>query len=454
MFPFGAIPHSAFLLALIGWDYNTRIVFLGTTLLGIAAGVVGAFMVFRKRALVGDVIGHAALPGIGAAFLLGEWLSPGMGRWPVGLMAGALLAGLAGAVLVMVMERSRRVKPDAALALVLSLFYGGGTVLFSVIQHLPGGGQAGLGAFLSGKTASLIASDVIVLAIAATLLLAVTLVFFKELTLICFDAEYASAGGWPVRSLDALLILLVAAITVLGMQSVGLVLVVALLLTPASSARFWSHDARTVVWLAGALGGLSAGLGTIVSASWPKLPAGAVIVLAGLTVFLASLVFGIHGGLWERWRGGRALRHRILRDDILRGIYELLETHSPVPDRTATFSPSDLREQHSWTSRQQDRLLFELIDEGSVISTSDRFRLTDFGLTQAKQTVRLHRLWELYLLEYANAAQGHVDLHADMSEHFLDPRLMAELEERFGDRVPHGAVPVSPHALNTHTEPQ
>ncbi|RLS54806.1 MAG: iron ABC transporter [Planctomycetota bacterium] len=440
-------------LAQLNWDYNTQVVFLGTTLLGIAAGVVGAFMVFRKRALVGDVIGHSALPGLGLAFLFGEWMSPGAGRSTTSLMGGALLAGLVGAGLVLLMERTRRIKSDAALALVLSLFYGGGTVLFSIIQRLPGGGQAGLGSFLSGKTASLLAADVSMLAVAAVVLLGITLFFFKELILIGFDAEYAAAGGWPVRTLDTLLIFLVAAITVLGMQCVGLVLVVALLLTPASAARFWSQDARKVVALSGVLGGLSAGLGTLISATWPRLPAGAIIVLTGLGVFVISLTLGRQGGLWERWRGSRSLQQRILRDDVLRGIYEILEASTPTPDRTGTFSPSELRSRHSWPTRQQDRLMMELIDEGSVISQGDRFRLTEHGLSLARQTVRLHRLWELYLMEYANAAQGHVDLHADVSEHFLDPRLLAELEERYGSRIPMGSVPQSPHALPSAVSP-
>ena len=189
------------------WTYNTRVVLLGTTLLGICAGVVGAFMVLRKRALVGDVIGHSALPGIGLAFLIIEWFAPGSGRSVPGLMCGALVTGLLGALSVLFMERSQRIKPDAALALVLSLFYGAGIVLLSIAQKVPSAGTAGLSSYLSGKGA-LLASDVLTFGVASVVVLALTTLFFKELLLTCFDSEYATAGGWPVKTLDALLILL------------------------------------------------------------------------------------------------------------------------------------------------------------------------------------------------------------------------------------------------------
>ncbi len=434
------------------WTYNTRIVLLGTTLLGISAGVVGAFMVLRKRALVGDVIGHSALPGIGLTFLVIEWFSPGTGRSVAWLMAGALVTGLLGALSVLFMERSKRIKPDAALALVLSLFYGAGIVLLSIAQRIPGAGTAGLTSFLSGKVGSLLASDVLIFGIASVVLLAITTLFFKELLLTCFDSEYATAGGWPVKTLDALLILLVAVVTVLGMQSVGLILVVALLLTPASSARFWTDDVRRVVQLSAGFGGVSATIGVLLSTGSSSLPAGAMIVLAGVALFVFSLVFGTRRGLLNRWRQSQQLKDRILRDDLLRAIYELIEMAALAPHGSGkgpvAFTPAQIHQRHSWSMNQQQGLLQTFEWEGLMLHDgTDRWWLTPVGLEHAKRTVRLHRLWEIYLLESANAAEGHVDLHADVSEHFLDPEMLAELERRLGDRVPAGEVPVSPHVL-------
>lgn len=437
-------------MAVAFWTYNTRIVLLGTMLLGVCAGVVGAFMVLRKRALVGDVIGHAALPGIGLAFLFIEWWKPGSGRTVPGLMAGALVTGLLGAVSALKMERSRRIRPDAALALVLSLFYGAGIVLFSIIQRVPTGNMAGLKDYLAGKPGSLMMADVLTFGGVSIVLLGVIAIFFKELLLTCFDSEYATAGGWPVRSLDALLIVLVAAVTVLGMQSVGLILVVSLLLTPASAARFWSDDIRKVVVLSGLFGGISAAVGALISAAWSHLGAGAMIVLTGVALFAVSIVFGPKHGLLIRWRQSRQLQDRIRRDDLLRAIYEIIELlEDASTDMLAVrFRSKDVLKRHSWSEAQQTLMFDSFFHQGLLKTDGKEWRLTEHGWNEAKKTVRLHRLWEIYLLESANAAEGHVDLHADVSEHFLDPDQLAELERRLADRIPPGEVPVSPHRLD------
>lgn len=436
------------------WTYNTQVVLAGTVLLGVCAGSVGAFMVLRKRALVGDVIGHSALPGVGIAFLVLEWWRPGTGRSLPWLMGGALFSGLTGALCVLAIERSRRVKPDAALALVLSLFYGAGVVLLSVAQRVPGAGTAGLTAFLSGKVGALLASDVQVIGLVSLVLLGVLTLFFKELLLVCFDSEYATTGGWPVRTIDALLILLVAVVTVLGMQTVGLILVVALLLTPASAARFWTDDLRTLVHLSALFGGVGCAAGVLVSTYSTRipLPAGAMIVLSGVALFLFSLICGTNKGLLYRWFHARQLQNRIRRDDILRAIYEMIERDGHAPAKTSEgslkFSPQEVQHRHGWTKSEQQTLLQTFVREGLVVhQDQDQWWLTPAGLDIARQTVRLHRLWEIYLLESANAEEGHVDLHADMSEHFLAPEMLTELEAKYAHRISAGEVPQSPHVI-------
>ena len=176
-------------------DYNTRVVLFGTTLLGISGGVVGVFMLLRKQSLVGDVVGHSALPGIALAFILVEATSPGEGKHLPTLLIGAFIAGTLGAVSVMVIDRFSLIKADAAMAIVLSLFYGAGTALLTVVQRLPTASAAGLKDFLAGKTASLVASDVWLFSYATILVILVTTLLFKELCLLCFDDDFAAAIG-------------------------------------------------------------------------------------------------------------------------------------------------------------------------------------------------------------------------------------------------------------------
>jgi manganese/zinc/iron transport system permease protein len=284
------------------FDYNTRIVLLGTLLLGATAGLVGTFLVLRRRALVGDVVGHVTLPGIAIAFLTTEALAPGEGKNTAVLLFGAAATGLLGAATIASLSRVRRVGADAAQAVVLGLFFGIGAALFRAVQQVPAGDAAGLNGYLYGKAASLLASDVWLFAVAAAIVLAIVLALHKEFVVVSFDPEFAATAGLPVKRLDLLLTALAVAVTVLGLQSVGLVLVVATLTIPPAAARFWTDRAGVMTALAAGIGATAAVAGVILSALVPKLAAGATIVLAGGVLFAISLVFGPKGGLVARRR--------------------------------------------------------------------------------------------------------------------------------------------------------
>lgn len=446
--------RSSLMRVLTLQDYNTRIVFLGTSLLGISGGIVGVFMLLRKRSLIGDVIGHSALPGIAIAFIVTQIISPGSGKNLPVLMLGAFLFGLAGAISVLLIERYSRIRADAALAIVLSLFYGLGTSLLTAITRMPTASAAGLSSFLNGKTASLLAADVWVFAGASLLLTIVTLALFKELCLLCFDSNYAGASGWPVFWLDALLIGLVAGVTIVGMQTVGLILVVAILIIPAASARFWTDDVRHLTWIAALLGALSAGMGTLVSSMAPRLAAGAVIVLSGSCLFVVSLLAGTRRGLIWRWWEHRKRRARIGRHDLLRAMYELIEANEredDIPEQRLVLAHVPLNwilEKRSWSPRKVNRLISRAIRHDLLESHSDgSFSLTPEGAALARRAVRNHRLWELYLINYADVAPSQADYDADQIEHVLGPEMIRELEERLQKRYG-TSLPASPHALD------
>ena len=336
-------------------DYNTRVVLLGTTVLGVTAGIVGTFMLLRKRALVGDVVGHSALPGIAIAFLVMEGLSPGTGKSLPGLLAGAFVFGLAGAVSVMLIDRYSRIKADAAMAMTLSVFYGLGAALFTIVQKVPGGNAAGLKTYLNGKTASLIAADVWLFTGVAVVVLTLTMLLLKELTLLCFDDQFAAAEGWPVFRLDTLLIGLVVTVTIIGMQSVGLILVVATLIIPPASSRFWTDDIRWMTLGAGLVGGMSSFGGTVISALFPRMAAGAVIVLTGAFLFAVSLCFGRRRGVVVHWYRQRKLRRDVGRVDLLRAAFERLEhqasaSNPPADEMTVReLNLADLLPMRAWT---------------------------------------------------------------------------------------------------------
>ena len=438
--------------------YNTRIVLLGTILLGMCGGVVGTWMLLRKKALVGDVASHAALPGIGLAYLVIESIYPGQGKSLFGLMIGASLTAAAGVIVSSLIQRTRLIKEDAALGIVLSLFFGAGIVLLSMIQSMKTGNVAGLNDFVFGKTAAITANDVSLIAIASLVVLVVCLIFFKEFSALCFNEDYAISMGWPTRSLDLLLTILVVSVTVIGMQSVGLLLVVSLLVIPPTAARFWSNRLSHMIMIASLIGGLSAAVGVVLSANFKNLAAGPTIVLSGTTAFTISLFCGTTRGTFWLWWKHRSGVWRKGQFDLMRTCYEELERRQPEGKFSAEslnrlgaiakeqpISLSSLVGARSWSSAKVASLIRAAIKSESLRQDSDgQYRLTESGAHLAAQAARNHRLWELYLIHFADVAVSRVDREADKIEHVLEPSLVKQLELLLKNQTS-AAVPVSPH---------
>ncbi|MEC7352723.1 MAG: metal ABC transporter permease, partial [Planctomycetota bacterium] len=317
-----ASEHLLDLLFLANW--NTRIVVLGVVMLGAAGGVVGSFMLLRRRVLIGDAVSHATLPGIAIAFLVATGLGFEGRSMPV-LLVGALGAGLLGIAAIQLLNHGRRVSHDAALGVVLSTFFGTGVALLGVAQQHPSASVAGLESFIYGKTASMLQADAILIGAVALGTGAVCLLFFKEFRLVCFDPGFARGRGLSVLKLDLLLMSLVVSVVIVGLQAVGVVLVIAILVIPAASARFWTDSTGRMVLIAGGLGALGGWIGAVASAIAPRLPSGALVVLALGGLFLLSLCFGGRRGLLHQGIQSGRRRRRIRREHALRAILECLE---------------------------------------------------------------------------------------------------------------------------------
>lgn len=425
--------------------HNTRLVVLSTTVLGLASGLVGSFLLLRKRSLLSDALSHACLPGLGLAFIL-MFLAGGSGRFLPGLIAGAVLTGLLGSATVLWIRQNTRIKDDAAMGIVLSVFFGFGVVVLSVIQGIPGARAAGLESFLYGKASGMLVADFYLIIAVATVVLLTCALLRKEFLLLCFDETYAATQGWPVGKLDLSLLLLIAGMTVVGMQAVGLILIIAFLIIPAAAARFWTNDLGRMLLVASLVGGLSGWAGSSLSALLPRLPAGAVVVVVAATIFLFSLIFGSARGVFQQMIQYQRLKRKEGRQHLLRGVYEILESQcrdekSISNHRVALQS---LFSQRSWSHAQFQRLirrarrddLIDFLDDHSI-------GLSENGFGEAVRTTRNHRLWELYLINFADIAPSHVDRDADAIEHVLSPSLVRDLEEKLGLR----AIPPSPHAL-------
>ncbi len=309
------------LFAQIAGDYTTRTVALGSLMLGGVAGTVGSFAFLRRESLVSDAVSHAALPGIVLAFLLGESRAP----WPI--LAGAAVAGWIGTLLVVAVVRSTRVKKDAALAMMLSVFFGVGLVLLTFARRHAGAGQAGLDRFLFGQAAAVLEQDLWAMAAVGTAVVAGVLLPWKDWKALSFDPVFAAATGRPVRSLEVLMTGLLVVTIVLGLQAVGVVLMSALIVAPAAAARQWTDRLGRMVALSAVFGGASGTAGALISSRSTHLPTGPAIVLTATAVALVSVLFAPARGLaWSAARRWRA-RRRLMEDRVLVALAGLARGH-------------------------------------------------------------------------------------------------------------------------------
>ncbi len=426
-------------------DANTRIVLVGTTLLGVAAGVIGCFAVLRRRSLVGDAVAHAALPGVCLSFLIvGD-------RHFAAFMLGALVTGMVAAAFISFVKTATRIKEDAAIALAIGGFFGLGIVLSRVIQNQASGNRAGLDSFIFGKAATMVAGDAgLIAAVAAAVLVAIA-VFYKEFKILCFDKDFAASQGWPALTLDLGLMALVCICTVVGLPAVGVVLMVSLLVIPPAAARFWTERLGTMVLLAGVFGGLAGLLGTALSATIPApssglsrgWPTGPLITLVAAATFAVSMIAAPRRGIVSDVVRRATLRSRISGQNFLRRLYELLE---PGGDLSVTWTAAEIQRRDGAGTSHLNGQIRSATRAGLVAPRAEGFALTARGQAAAASVVRTHRLWEIFLITQADIAADHVDRDADQIEHVLSPEILASLEAKLTEsgRIPLG-VPVSPH---------
>ncbi len=310
--------------SLVFSDYTLRTITLGTAILGAVTGMLGSFAVLRKQSLLGDAISHAALPGIAIAFLITGAKDSNI------LLLGALVSGLIGTFWIRGIIKKTHLKSDTALGLILSLFFGFGMLLLTFIQKQPNANQAGLDKYLFGQAATLVESDVWMMAIVTGICLLVLLVFWKEFKMLLFDADYTKTLGFNTKLIDILITSFIVLAIVLGLQTVGVVLMSAMLLAPAAAARQWTNSLAVMVFLAALFGAFSGVFGTAISASQNNLSTGPVIVLVAAVFVIISFVFSPSRGLL--FKQIRLIKNR--RDlelhKTLAFMYNIAENHENI----------------------------------------------------------------------------------------------------------------------------
>ena len=287
-------------------DYTFQTVALGAALLGLISGVLGCFSVLRKQSLLGDGVSHSALPGVVIAFIL-----LGSKNTEV-LLLGALISGLLATFFIVGIIQYTRFKFDSALALVMSVFFGLGLVLLTYVQKIPNSNQAGLKRFIFGQASTLLQRDIVMMAVCGAILLAFVILFWKEFKLLTFDSDFAQNLGFSPKKLNLLLSFMIVLAIIIGLQTVGVILMSAMLIAPAVAARQWTNKLWTMTLLSAVFGMVSGVAGTAASSMVPKLPTGPAIVVCVSVIVVMSVLFapgrGILHKLYQRRKNRLLLR--------------------------------------------------------------------------------------------------------------------------------------------------
>jgi manganese/zinc/iron transport system permease protein len=402
-------------------DPAVRAAVAGVILLGISSGTLGSFIVLRRMSLLGDSLGHAVLPGICLGFLV-TWT-----KNPWWIMLGAVLSALVGSWLIGIVQRHSRLKPDVAMGLVLSGFFGAGTVLLTRLQNFQEGNQSGLNQFLFGQATAISEQDLWCMGILSLAIVGSVLAAFKELVLTSFDEGFATAAGLPVRSLHFLLMTLTALAVVIAIHAVGVVLVSAMLITPAATALLFTDRMRHMVVIAIAIATGAAVVGLNLSFLKRELPSGPFVVLVLALAFTGAYLFspryGVAARAWRRWQQSR----RAERENGLKSLFLALGGDS----QAEAISLDEFARSRRETAAHSGRVARSLVRRGWALVDNNRIRLTESGLRRARELDRNYRLWELYLTHEVNLPLDHTQRDAENIEHILGADLVRELEAKY-----------------------
>ncbi|HAV64336.1 MAG TPA: ABC transporter [Verrucomicrobiales bacterium] len=416
-------------------DPALRAVLLGSGLLGISCGLLGSFIVVRKMSLMGDALSHAVLPGVALGFL---W---NLTKDPLAIFVGATLAGLLGTLTVHAITHTTRLKEDTALGLVLASFFAVGICLVKMIERLPTGAKSGIDKFLFGQAAALNSQDLQLMTVVTLLAVVLISVFYKELLVCSFDPGFARAAGLPTRMLHHGLMLLLAFAVVIALQAVGVVLVSAMLITPAAAAYLLTDRMHRMLFLAATFGVAAGILGAFMSFLGNNLPTGPFMVLAASMVFAGAFLFGPRHGTLARWWRQRSRSRRVERENTLKALFHVLEGRGFVGEGITLQELASRRHETLEESRER---LHALCRNGLATfdEPGEAIYLTPEGWQRARAIVRNHRLWELYLTNQVNFAADHVHDEAEEIEHVLGEEVVRQLERGldYATRDPHGKV--------------
>lgn len=401
------------------WAFRALI---ASAMVGISCGVLGCFIVLRNMALIGDALSHAVLPGVFFAFLL-------FGYSVIGFFIGSVLAGLLSALVITWIQQNVKAKNDAAIGIVFTAMFAIGVIGISHISKRDGV-HLDVKDFLFGNMLG-VSNEDLYLTIGLTIYVLINVfIFYRQLFVSTFQPVIAQTMGISVKLMHYFLMLLLSFVVVASLQTVGVILVVAMLITPASTALLLTDRLHKVVILSAFIGLISTVSGLLLAIVWNTTPGPLMAVVAAVFFFIAAFL-APKRGLVFRYLKKRKLKHEINLEDVMKQSFRLQGMNQ--------MNFENLQARLGFSRRKLNGLLSELrnrdyFDKGQL-------ELTEKGSAVASRLTRAHRLWETYLVNEVGLQEGQIHDDAERLEHHLSEGILDEVDEKLGfpEKDPHGS---------------
>lgn len=408
---------------------------IGCMLMCLAAALVGVIVFLKKQSLLGESLSHAAYPGVIIGVIAAGLLTLTEEQetlLAILIMTGAFLSAMAGLWAITFLERRLRVRSDSALCFVLSAFFGIGLTLASEVQFSYSSLYRQIQVYLYGQAATMTDIHIIIYGVLSLAVLFVVIFFYKEIQVIAFDRDYAKSLGINTKAVDVIIFILIVLAVIIGIRSVGVVLMSAMLIAPAVAARQFTNRLSVMFVLAGIFGLLSGFFGNyfsvelthLLALKYPtsrlNLPTGPMIVIIASCICILALLFAPNRGLIVRLARIVLFRYQCICENLLKAIWRY--------DADDGVAFENIVKYQSASAIYLRFILWRLAHQGWVEHvSSDKYRLTHEGRAWASRIVRLHRLWEVYLVDYLGVGSERVHRNAEEMEHIITPELEQEL---------------------------
>lgn len=414
---------------------------MGAMIMCLGASLVGTIVFVRRKTLIGEALSHASYPGVVIGVLLASFfLDASHDSMIYFVFFGALIFSLVAFFLIEKMQKQFRVKGDASLCFILSSFLGVGILFGSRMQYTHPIYFRNVQTYIYGQAATMRDSHVVVYAIFTTLIILFIGIFFRQLQAINFDSKFSKALGLSTRFIEVSVAILLSLSIVIGIRSVGVVLMSGMLVMPAAAARCYTNKLSKMFILSGIIGILCGFFGNYLSFFIPdalaeegmiasfSLPTGPMIILVAAVICFGSLLFSPSRGVLFRYIRSVEFKNRCLLENILKYLWK-----NPEPN-TKGVNFVRIKDSQSLSLLRAYYLITKLQMEGYIQKDgARRINLTKDGFKRAAHIIRLHRLWEVYLYSYLGIGEERVHRNAEEMEHIITDELEIELTKLLND---------------------